>query len=187
MYTFVLTLHIILCILLTILILMQPGKGADVSSAFGGGAASQLFGASGPGNFLTRGTGMLAALFMVTSVTLALYSTSGSGALDNLKEGDLGEEGSGFGNSTPPPAENGLPPLPVAPTPGPTPNGGVVPPDMQPPGGAPALPPGEGAPPPPPADGAAAPGPAPAGAAPAGAAPAAPVAPAAPGAPAGNP
>ena len=173
MYTFVLTLHIILCILLTILILMQPGKGADVSSAFGGGAASQLFGASGPGNFLTRGTGMLAALFMVTSVTLALYSTSGSGALDDLKEEDLGEEGAGFGNSAPPPAENGLPPLPVAPTPAPPPNGGVVPPDMAP--GAPV-------PPVAPADGAAAPGAAPA------APPEAPgAAPAAPAAPAGTP
>jgi preprotein translocase subunit SecG len=183
MYIFVLTLHIILCILLTILILMQPGKGADVSSAFGGGAASQLFGASGPGNFLTRGTGMLAALFMVTSVTLALYSTSGSGALDDLKDENLGEEGAGFGNSAPPPAENSLPPLPGTPGPGPTPNGGVVPPDMLPPGGAPGQPPGApGQPPgaPPPADGAAAP-------APAGAPPAEPAAPAAPAAPAGTP
>ncbi len=176
MYTFVLTLHIILCLLLTVLILMQPGKGADVSSAFGGGSASQLFGASGPGNFLTRGTGMLAALFMVTSVTLALYSTSGSGALDNLKEQDLGEEGSGFGNSTPPPAENSLPPLPVTPSPSPSPNGGVVPPELAPPGaGAPAgdagtptgTAPADGAATGTPADGSAAPGAAPAAPAPA--------------------
>lgn len=144
MYTFVLTLHIILSILLTLLILMQPGKGADVSSAFGGGAASQLFGAAGPGNFLTRGTGLLAGLFMVTSVTLALYSTSGSGALDDLEGEDVGEEGGGFGNSTPP-ADNSLPPLvpATAPTEAPpiAPAGGG---EVAPGGATPA--PAEGAP-----------------------------------------
>ena len=49
MYLFVLSVHIVLCLMLILVILMQPGKGADVSSAFGGGASSQLFGASGPG------------------------------------------------------------------------------------------------------------------------------------------
>lgn len=110
MYTFVITLHVILCVLLIFIILMQPGKGADVSSAFGGGSASQLFGASGPGNFLTRGTGIIAALFMLTSVTLVLYSTKGSGALNGLENVQQEEEGGGFGNSTKP--SNTLPPLP---------------------------------------------------------------------------
>jgi preprotein translocase subunit SecG len=74
MESFVLTLHVILCVLLVFIILMQPGKGGDVSAAFGGGSSTQLFGAAGPGNFLTRGTGVIAFLFVVTSVTLAKMS-----------------------------------------------------------------------------------------------------------------
>ena len=116
MYVFVVTLHIILCSLLILIILMQPGKGGDVSSAFGGGASSQLFGASGPGNFLTRGTGAIAALFMVTSVSLALYSTDAArhgGQVDDEFEDVLeeGEEGGGFGNT---PAEPSAPAEPPA-------------------------------------------------------------------------
>lgn len=102
MYLFVLSVHIVLCLMLILVILMQPGKGADVSSAFGGGASSQLFGASGPGNFLTRGTGALAGLFFVTSVALTFLSEDaaglGGGASDKVEDvQDDGEEGAGFG------------------------------------------------------------------------------------------
>jgi len=102
-HAFLITLHVILSLLLVFVILMQPGKGADPSSAFGGGGGSQLFGASGPGNLLTRGTGVIATLFMVTSVTLAYQSTrenerDAGGVDEGLKktEGE-GEEGAGFG------------------------------------------------------------------------------------------
>lgn len=118
MYVFVVTLHVILSLLLVVIILMQPGKGADLSSAFGGGAASQLFGASGPGNFLTRGTGAIAGLFMVTSITLSLYSTEE--AQGGVNAGDVAEdladeeEGAGFGvggtSTAPAPATPAAPP-----------------------------------------------------------------------------
>lgn len=119
MLIFLVSLHIVLCALLILIILMQPGKGADISSAFGGGAASQLFGAAGPGNFLTRGTGAIAALFMVTSIALSLYSTEefqglgGAGKVAGEVEGV--EEGSGFGVGAP------TPPAPEAPAPAGTP------------------------------------------------------------------
>ena len=125
MYVFVVTLHVILCLFLILIILMQPGKGGDISSAFGGGSASQLFGAAGPGNFLTRGTGVAAALFMITSITLALYSGSETAGSDAFKKAqDLGEEGSGFGpgSSTAPNPPGTTPPVapaPEAPTPAP--------------------------------------------------------------------
>ena len=124
MYTFVLTLHIVLCVLLVLIILMQPGKGGDVSSAFGGGSATQLFGAAGPGNFLTRGTGVIAALFMVTSLTLAYYSdparrVGGGDAVERAKElQDEGEAGSGFGGQKVPVPTGSSP---VAPAPEPAP------------------------------------------------------------------
>ncbi len=135
MYTFVITLHVFLCLSLIFIILMQPGKGADVSSAFGGGASSQLFGASGPGNFLTRGTGAIATLFMVTSITLALYSTEanmgGSDASENVdKVIEEGQEGEGFGA-----------PAGTAPAPAPGPAAPAIAPEVGEPPPAPPAPP----------------------------------------------
>ena len=70
--------HFVLCVLLIGLVLLQQGKGADMGAAFGGGSNS-IFGASGAGNFITRATTILAVMFMVTSIGLALfYSRAGS-------------------------------------------------------------------------------------------------------------
>ena len=74
MQTFVLVVHIILAILMIGLILVQHGKGADAGASFGGGGAATVFGASGSGNFLTRLTAVLTALFFVTSLTLAVFA-----------------------------------------------------------------------------------------------------------------
>ena len=74
MQTFVLVVHIILAILMIVLILVQHGKGADAGASFGGGGAATVFGASGSGNFLTRLTAVLTALFFVTSLTLAVFA-----------------------------------------------------------------------------------------------------------------
>lgn len=135
MYPFVLTLHIVLSTLLVLIILMQPGKGADVSSAFGGGASSQLFGSSGPGNFLTRGTGVVAFLFMVTSFTLASMSSeerkAGGGVEEELQKVlEEGQEGGGFGTkpTTPAPAPEAAPDEAPVPAQTPTPPDGTTPP-----------------------------------------------------------
>src|SRR5690606_20240887 len=74
MYMFVVALHVLLCLFLILIILLQPGKGGDVGAAFGGGSSSAVFGPRGPGNLLQRATTVVAVLFMCTSVTLALYS-----------------------------------------------------------------------------------------------------------------
>ncbi len=74
MHTFMLVVHIILAILMIGLILVQHGKGADAGASFGGGGAATVFGASGSGNFLTRLTAVLTALFFVTSLTLAVFA-----------------------------------------------------------------------------------------------------------------
>lgn len=57
-----------------ILVLLQHGKGADMGAAFGGGASGSLFGATGSANFLSRTTAVLAALFFVTTLALALLA-----------------------------------------------------------------------------------------------------------------
>jgi len=79
--TFLSIIHIIVCSVLVLLILVQQGKGGGMGAALGGGASNQVFGGRGAGNFLTRGTGICAGLFMLTSVSLAYLSSSGDHAL----------------------------------------------------------------------------------------------------------
>jgi preprotein translocase subunit SecG len=72
---FVTILHVFLCIALMLIILLQPGK-SDIASAFGGGAGNQMYGSRAAGHFLGRATTVIALLFMVTSITLAVYSSA---------------------------------------------------------------------------------------------------------------
>lgn len=58
------------------LILMQQGKGADLGAAMGGGASGSVFGASGSGNFLSRATAVLAAVFFVSTLALTYLGQS---------------------------------------------------------------------------------------------------------------
>ena len=74
MHSFVLIVHIILAVLMIVLFLVQHGKGAEAGASFGGGGAATVFGASGSANFLTRLTGILTALFFITSLTLAVFA-----------------------------------------------------------------------------------------------------------------
>lgn len=74
MYLFVMALHVVLCIFMVLIILLQPAKG-EVGLAFGGGGSSNsVFGPRGPASILQRATTVVAVLFMATSITLALYS-----------------------------------------------------------------------------------------------------------------
>ncbi len=58
------------------LILVQHGKGADMGAAFGSGGSGSLFGASGSANFLSRSTGVLAALFFACTLALAYFGNA---------------------------------------------------------------------------------------------------------------
>lgn len=58
------------------LILIQHGKGADMGAAFGSGSSGSLFGASGSANFLSRSTGVLAAVFFVATLALAYFGNA---------------------------------------------------------------------------------------------------------------
>ena len=130
MIVFVTALHVFLCIILILVILLQPGKGGDVASAFGGGGGnSAVFGPRGPASLLNQATTIVAVLFMVTSILLAVNSTkqaqgSGTDLEDGLEqfEQEALEEGQGFGEL----------PLPTEPT---------LTPDIAPP--TPAVPPSE--------------------------------------------
>jgi preprotein translocase subunit SecG len=73
--------HVFVCAVLMFVVLLQQGKGGGMGAAFGGGAAAQVFGGRGAGNLLTRATAVCAAVFMLTSVSLAYLSSSGDRAL----------------------------------------------------------------------------------------------------------
>lgn len=78
MFTLVLTIHILLCLAIVGLVLLQQGKGASVGVSFGGGS-NTLFGAAGAGNVLTKATTACAVLFMISSLVLIkMYAGAGA-------------------------------------------------------------------------------------------------------------
>ena len=70
----VIVLHIIVCIALILIVLLQTGKGADMGAAFGGGSSQTLFGSTGASTFLSKATTAAAVVFMLTSLVLAYMS-----------------------------------------------------------------------------------------------------------------
>ncbi|MDE0341855.1 MAG: preprotein translocase subunit SecG [Deltaproteobacteria bacterium] len=78
MILLVTTVHILVCLGLIVVVLLQTGKGTDMGAAFGGGSSTTVFGSSGAGNFLTRLTTGMAVVFMLTSLTLGYFSEQGT-------------------------------------------------------------------------------------------------------------
>jgi preprotein translocase subunit SecG len=58
------------------LVLLQHGKGADMGAAFGSGASGSLFGATGSSNFMSKSTGIAAAIFFSATLALSYISTN---------------------------------------------------------------------------------------------------------------
>ncbi len=104
MQLFVTILHIALSISMILIILLQPGKEGGAALA-GGSSGNQMYGPRGAGNLLGRATTVVAAMFMVTSITLAYYSSekvqAGSDIEDAVEsiQGEGDEEG--FDNVAP--------------------------------------------------------------------------------------
>jgi preprotein translocase subunit SecG len=71
MQTLVTVVHVITCVLLVLVVLIQSGKGAEISTTLGG-SSQTVFGSSGGANFFTKFTSGAAAVFMVTSLSLTL-------------------------------------------------------------------------------------------------------------------
>ena len=73
MHYLLLVIHILVCISLIGIVLIQGGKGAEVGAAFGAGASNTIFGASGGQSFLGKLTTGAAVIFMLTSMALAIF------------------------------------------------------------------------------------------------------------------
>ena len=72
-FNFVLvTLHILVCLLLIFVIMLQSGSAADLAGAFGGAGSQTAFGPRGAATFLTKATTWCAIVFMMSSLALSL-------------------------------------------------------------------------------------------------------------------
>src|ERR1700678_3490948 len=74
MVSIVVSIHVIVCVAMCVIILLQQGKGAEVGAVFGG-SSQTVFGASGAGNALTKATWAFAIIFFASSIFLALASS----------------------------------------------------------------------------------------------------------------
>ena len=84
MYTLVIIIHLVVCFLMIASILLQAGKGAEIGASFGG-SSQTVFGSRGPGTFLSKVTVAAAMIFMLTSLSLAVFSR-GSGVASSVIE-----------------------------------------------------------------------------------------------------
>ena len=79
MYYLLLTIHILVCIFLIIVVLLQSGKAADLAGAFGGMGSQTAFGPRGSATLLSKATTISAVLFMITSMSLSIMATRSAG------------------------------------------------------------------------------------------------------------
>ena len=74
------TIHVIVCLFLVIVVLLQSGKAADLAGAFGGMGSQTAFGARGAATVLSKATAVAAGVFMLTSISLSIMGTRTAGA-----------------------------------------------------------------------------------------------------------
>src|ERR1051325_7533584 len=73
--------HVIVCVFLAVVVLLQSGKAADLAGAFGGMGSQTVFGPRGSATVLSKATTIAAGLFMVTSLSLSIMATRGGGGV----------------------------------------------------------------------------------------------------------
>ncbi len=111
----VLAVHVLLAFMIVGLVLLQRGKGAEAGAGFGSGASGTVFGARGTSTLFSRLTAVFAALFFVTSLTLAYVGTRASAVPSTLLERAAQAETTSAVPATPPPAP--APSVPASGTP----------------------------------------------------------------------
>jgi len=87
MYILLLILHIIVCLFLIVVVLLQSGKAADLAGAFGGMGSQTAFGPRGSATLLSKATTVSAIVFMVTSLSLSIMATRNAGLGTTVLEG----------------------------------------------------------------------------------------------------
>ncbi|HUA85375.1 MAG TPA: preprotein translocase subunit SecG [Bryobacteraceae bacterium] len=86
MIVLVTAIHVVLCLFLIVVVLLQSGKAADLAGAFGGMGSQTVFGPRGSATMLSKATTVAAAAFMLTSLTLSIMATRAGKAAPGLLE-----------------------------------------------------------------------------------------------------
>ena len=81
MYTLLVVVHVIVSLAIIAIVLLQAGKGADIGSAFGGAGSQTVFGSMSTPTLLGKITTVVAIVFMLTSITLAMAASRRSASL----------------------------------------------------------------------------------------------------------
>ena len=108
MHTVMVIIHVVACLVLILVVLLQSGKAADLAGAFGGMGSQTAFGPRGAATVLSQATTVCAIIFMLTSITLAILATGRAGPGSVLEKGSQAE--------TTEPAKPEEAPKPAAPT-----------------------------------------------------------------------
>src|SRR6266542_4595264 len=111
--------HVLVCIFLIIVVLLQSGKAADLAGAFGGMGSQTAFGPRGSATLLSKATTVSAVVFMITSLSLSIMATRTAGTVGGKPVLDKAKA------PVTAPAKTGQTPAPSVPQPGaPAPAGG---------------------------------------------------------------
>jgi preprotein translocase subunit SecG len=123
----ILIVHVVVCVALILIILLQSGKGADIGAVFGGGGGGTVFGPTGAATVMSKITIGAAVVFMVTSIVLSYFSAGRLPAGDKSVVGGQSETQVPSQGSLPVPTSQGTVPsgpkeeVPItAPAPGPS-------------------------------------------------------------------
>jgi preprotein translocase subunit SecG len=128
--------HVLVCFFLVVVVLLQSGKAADLAGAFGGMGSQTAFGPRGSATVLSKATTLAAAVFMVTSLTLAIMATRSAGGSGSVLEKQKAPAKAPAAAPAPAPGQSTVPiPIPSGSTPPAT--GGATPPA----GATPIIPP----------------------------------------------
>jgi preprotein translocase subunit SecG len=116
MQVMLIIIHVLVCVFLTLVVLLQQGNKQGMGAAFGGGS-STVFGGRGANTFLQKLTAGAAALFMVTSLTLSYMSSRTASAFDAEPEAGASEQVKPAPEDSAKKDEASKTPAPVAPNP----------------------------------------------------------------------
>jgi preprotein translocase subunit SecG len=83
MFVLLTIIHVLVCIFLIIVVLLQSGKAADLAGAFGGMGSQTAFGPRGSATLLSKATTVSAVVFMITSLSLSILATRNAGSVGN--------------------------------------------------------------------------------------------------------
>jgi preprotein translocase subunit SecG len=110
------TIHVLVAVSLILIVLLQSARGTDLAGAFGGMGSQAAFGPRGTTTFLSKATVVLAAVFMATSISLAILANRSRGGDESILSGQ--ETGAPTGQTAPPAMPGGSPAAPQVQTQG---------------------------------------------------------------------